>query len=43
VKAATQYDNPEILAEVTAGLGEPMRGTAVGEIPPEERLAVRGW
>ncbi len=43
VKAATQYDNPEILAEVSAGLGEPMRGQSLGEIPPEERLAVRGW
>jgi len=43
VKATTQFDNPEILAEVSAGLGEPMRGTSVGEIPPEERLATRGW
>jgi pyridoxal 5'-phosphate synthase pdxS subunit len=43
VKAATQYDNPEILAEVSAGLGEPMRGQSLGEIPPEERLATRGW
>ena len=43
VKAATHYDNPEILAEVSAGLGEPMRGTSLGEIPPEERLAIRGW
>ena len=43
VKAATHYDNPEILVEVSTGLGEPMRGTALGEIPPEERLAVRGW
>ncbi|HET9879166.1 MAG TPA: pyridoxal 5'-phosphate synthase lyase subunit PdxS [Candidatus Limnocylindria bacterium] len=43
VKATTHYDNPEILAEVSAGLGEPMRGQSLGEIPPEERLAVRGW
>jgi pyridoxal 5'-phosphate synthase pdxS subunit len=43
VKAATHYDNPEILVEVSAGLGEPMRGQSLGEIPPEERLAVRGW
>jgi pyridoxal biosynthesis lyase PdxS len=28
---------------VSAGLGEPMRGQSLGEIPPEERLAVRGW
>jgi pyridoxal 5'-phosphate synthase pdxS subunit len=43
VKATTHYDNPEILAEVSAALGEPMRGLDLGEIPVEERLAVRGW
>src|SRR6266550_2954461 len=43
VKATTHYDNPEILAEVSAGLGEPMHGLELGEIPVEERLAVRGW
>ena len=43
VKATTHYDNPEILAEVSAGLGEPMRGLELSEIPVEERLAVRGW
>jgi pyridoxal 5'-phosphate synthase pdxS subunit len=43
VKATTHYDNPEILAEVSAALGEPMRGLELGEIPAEERLAVRGW
>ena len=43
VKATTHYDNPEILAEVSAGLGAPMLGQSLGEIPPEERLAVRGW
>jgi pyridoxal 5'-phosphate synthase pdxS subunit len=43
VKATTHYDNPAILAEVSAGLGEPMRGLELSEIPAEERLAVRGW
>jgi pyridoxal 5'-phosphate synthase pdxS subunit len=43
VKATTHYDNPEILAEVSAGLGEPMHGLELAEIPVEERLAVRGW
>jgi pyridoxal 5'-phosphate synthase pdxS subunit len=41
--ATTHYDNPQILAEVSAGLGEPMRGLDLNEIPAEERLAVRGW
>ena len=43
VKATTHYDNPEILAEVSAGLGEPMHGLELAEIPSEERLANRGW
>ena len=43
VMATTHYDHPEILAEVSAGLGEPMRGLELSEIPVEERLAVRGW
>ena len=43
VKATTHWDNPEILAEVSAGLGEPMHGLELSEIPAEERLAVRGW
>ncbi len=43
VKAATHYDNPEILVEVSTGLGTPMLGQSSGEIPPEERLATRGW
>ncbi len=33
VKAATHYDNPEILAEVSAGLGEPMRGDVARRDP----------
>jgi pyridoxal 5'-phosphate synthase pdxS subunit len=41
--ATTHWDNAEILAEVSAGLGEPMRGLELSEIPAEERLAVRGW
>jgi pyridoxal 5'-phosphate synthase pdxS subunit len=43
VMATTHYDNPEILAEVSAGLGQPMPGLSLSDIPPEERLAVRGW
>ncbi len=43
VRAATHYDNPDIVREVSTGLGAPMLGISSGEIPPEERLAVRGW
>jgi pyridoxal 5'-phosphate synthase pdxS subunit len=43
VQATTHFDNPKILAEVSKGLGAPMRGIALEAIPEGERLAVRGW
>ena len=43
VQATTHFDNPKILAEVSKGLGAPMRGIALEAIPEQERLAVRGW
>jgi pyridoxal 5'-phosphate synthase pdxS subunit len=43
VQATTHFDNPKIIAEVSKGLGAPMRGIALETIPEEERLAVRGW
>jgi pyridoxal 5'-phosphate synthase pdxS subunit len=43
VAATTYHDKPEILAEVSAGLGQPMRGVEVSAIPREELLAGRGW
>ena len=43
VQATTHFDNPSIVAEVSKGLGAPMRGIPIETIPDEERLAVRGW
>jgi pyridoxal 5'-phosphate synthase pdxS subunit len=43
VQAVTHYNDPEILAEVSRSLGEPMVGINISEIPQAERLAVRGW
>ncbi|HVA85648.1 MAG TPA: pyridoxal 5'-phosphate synthase lyase subunit PdxS [Candidatus Saccharimonadales bacterium] len=43
VQATTHFDNPRIIAEVSKGLGAPMRGIAMEAIPQQERLAVRGW
>jgi pyridoxal 5'-phosphate synthase pdxS subunit len=43
VQATTHFDDPNIIAEVSRGLGAPMRGISVGSVPEEERLAVRGW
>jgi len=43
VQAVTHYDDPAILAEISKGLGEPMVGIGVSELPENERLAERGW
>ena len=43
VKATTTYNNPEVLAEVSRGLGDAMPGLDVRTMPVEEQLAVRGW
>jgi pyridoxal 5'-phosphate synthase pdxS subunit len=43
VKAVTHYNNPEILAEVSRNLGEPMVGRQVSELSDGELLAQRGW
>ena len=43
VQATTHFDNPKIIAEVSKGLGSPMRGIELATIAEGERLAVRGW
>jgi pyridoxal 5'-phosphate synthase pdxS subunit len=43
VKATTHYQDPSVIAEVSKGLGEPMRGLDIRAIPDEELLATRGW
>jgi pyridoxal 5'-phosphate synthase pdxS subunit len=43
VQATTHFDNASIVADVSKGLGAPMRGIALEAIPEQERLAVRGW
>ena len=43
VQATTHFDDPKIIADVSKGLGAPMRGLAMEQIPDAERLAVRGW
>ncbi len=43
VEATTHYNNPEILAQVSENLGEPMVGINVSSLSPAEQLAVRGW
>ena len=43
VEATTHYNNPEIVAKVSEGLGEPMVGRQVKDIPVAELMADRGW
>jgi pyridoxal 5'-phosphate synthase pdxS subunit len=41
VEATTHFNDPEILAKVSHGLGEPMPGLEIGSL--ETRLQDRGW
>jgi pyridoxal 5'-phosphate synthase pdxS subunit len=43
VQAVTHYNNPDIIAEVSKGLGDAMPGLDVRSMKEEELLAVRGW
>ena len=43
VEATTHFNNPEIIARVSTGLGEPMRGVDVASLRSEDLLATRGW
>ena len=43
VVATTYWQDAKKLAEVSAGLGPAMRGTAVAQVQDSERFAARGW
>ncbi len=43
VMATTHFRDAGIVAEVSRGVGEPMRGLEVASMPAGERLASRGW
>lgn len=43
VAAVKNYDDPNVLAEVSKGLGEPMVGINIDTLRDEELLASRGW
>jgi pyridoxal 5'-phosphate synthase pdxS subunit len=43
VKATTHYQDASIIAEVSKGLGAPMRGIEMSSLKQEELLATRGW
>jgi pyridoxal 5'-phosphate synthase pdxS subunit len=41
VEAALRYDDPELLARVSTGLGEPMKGLEISALPAGELLQLR--
>ncbi len=43
VEAVSQFNNPEVIAKVSTGLGEAMVGINISTIPENERMADRGW
>ena len=43
VEATTHFDDAKMLADVSAGLGEPMVGISASSLAEDERLEVRGW
>ena len=43
VRAVTFYNDPDVILEVSRGLGEPMRGIELSTLRPEELLSPRGW
>jgi pyridoxal 5'-phosphate synthase pdxS subunit len=43
VQATTHFNEPEILAEVSKNLGEPMVGISVSSLAENETMADRGW
>lgn len=43
VQATAHYNEPQLIAELSKGLGEAMRGVDAASIAPTDRLANRGW
>ncbi len=43
VEATANYDKAEVLAEVSRGLGEAMKGVEISDIPDSDRMQERGW
>ncbi len=43
VLATTHYNDPDLVAKASEGLGEAMRGIDVAKLPAEELLQTRGW
>ncbi len=43
VEAVTHFDDPAVIANVSKGLGDAMKGIEISTISAEQRLQERGW
>jgi pyridoxal 5'-phosphate synthase pdxS subunit len=43
VRAVTHYQDPEVVLEVSRGLGTAMKGIETATLQPEELMQTRGW
>ncbi len=43
VEAVNNYNNAQVLAEISKGIGAGMKGISTDTIPPEQALQTRGW
>ncbi|MBD4687911.1 pyridoxal 5'-phosphate synthase lyase subunit PdxS, partial [Xanthomonas citri pv. citri] len=43
VQATTHYQDYDLIARLSADLGEPMRGLEISELAVQDRMQERGW
>ena len=43
VEATRHHNDPKLIARVSEGLGEAIKGISIDKIPEEERMQSRGW
>ena len=43
VKATAHYNDPDIVAKVSTGLGDAMAGLDIATMPEDQQLSTRGW
>jgi pyridoxal 5'-phosphate synthase pdxS subunit len=43
VEAVSNHKDAKLIAEVSKGLGEAMRGQSIAQMEDNEKMAVRGW
>jgi pyridoxal 5'-phosphate synthase pdxS subunit len=43
VQAVTHYNDPQVLLQVSEGLGDAMHGLDIAQLDEKELLQTRGW